>query len=148
MGDNMFKIKSNFPDADFWLQTRGSKHNVGQPKNEFGEIQGKYNIGIKITDDSVNKEHLWRYLWDLFNGGHWQIHSYGTLNLQHIRTSDVHDIMDKYEPSELKDRVSVEKVDEIYAQWVKQTKLITKVLLSTPEYRVKGKNIQDLLKRL
>ena len=104
----MFKIKSNFPDADFWLQTRGSKHNVGQPKNEFVEIQGKYNIGIKITDDSV----------------------------------------DKYEPGQLKDRVDVEKVDEIYESWVKQTEMITKVLLSTPEYRVKGKNIQELLRRL
>ena len=144
----MFKIKINFPDADFWLQSRGSSHNVGQPKDEYGEIQGKYNIGIKITDESVNKEHVWRYLWDLYNKGHWQTYSYGTLRLQHIRTSDVHDIMDKYEPGELKDRLDIQKVDEIFENWVKQTEMITRVLLSTPEYRVKGKNIQDLLKRL
>ena len=144
----MFKIKINYPDADFWLQSRGSSHNVGQPKDEYGEIQGKYNIGIKITDESVNKEHVWRYLWDLYNKGHWQTYSYGTLRLQHIRTSDVHDIMDKYEPGELKDRLDIQKVDEIFENWFKQTEMITRVLLSTPEYRVKGKNIQDLLKRL
>jgi hypothetical protein len=144
----MFKVKTNYPEADFWLQKRGSKHNVGQPKDKFDEIQGQYNIGIKITDESVNKEHLWRYFWDLFNGGHWKTYSYGTLNLQHIRTSDVHDVLEKYEPGELKDRLDVSKVDEIFQNWVRQTEIVTKVLLSTPEYRVKGKNIQDLLKRL
>ena len=56
----MFKIKMNFPEADFWLQTRGSKQSVGTPKDNFDEIQGKYNIGIKILDENVNKEHFWR----------------------------------------------------------------------------------------
>ncbi len=144
----MFRIKTNYPDADFWLQTRGSKESVGTPKDNFDEIQGKYNIGIKILDENVNKEHFWRYLWDLFNSGHWKIHSYGTLRLQHIRTSDVHDILDKYEPGELKDRVNVELVDEIFAKWKQNTADMVKVLLSTPEYRLKGKNILDLLKRL
>ena len=45
-----FIVRTNFPDADIWLQKRGSAHNVGAPKNKFDSVQGKYNIGIKLPE--------------------------------------------------------------------------------------------------
>ena len=144
----MFKIKLNFPAADFWLQTRGSSHNVGLPKDKFDDVQGKYNVGIKILDENVNKEHVWRYVWDIYNSRHWQTYSYGTLNLQNIRVKDVHDIMDKYEPGELKDKINIDKVDEIFSNWKKQTEAVSKLFMSMPEYRRKGQNIKKFLRDL
>ena len=108
-----FEVKTNFPEADIWLQKRGSAHNVGAPKEKFDSVQGKYNIGIKLPTD-INKEYFFKYIWDLFNKGYWQIHSYGTLNLQHIRIDDVNTILNKYEDEEDYKDVNHEKVDALY----------------------------------
>jgi len=43
-------FKTNFPDADFWLQRKGSEETVGTPLKEFYEE----NIGVKIKDEYFN----------------------------------------------------------------------------------------------
>ena len=52
-----FVVKTNYPEADFWLQKRGSEQNVGKPMRKFSEVQGKYNIGIKVPE-GMNKEYV------------------------------------------------------------------------------------------
>ena len=40
-------FKTNFPDADFWLQRKGSEKTVGKPLKEFSEE----NIGVQIKEE-------------------------------------------------------------------------------------------------
>ena len=142
-----FIVRTNFPEADIWLQKRGSKHNVGAPKNKFDSVQGKYNIGIKLPED-INKEYFIKYLWDLFNKGYWQIHSYGTLNLQHIRIDDVKGILEDFkDDADYKDETH-EKIDRLYENWLKQTELYSKLFMSTPKLRKTGQAIKKLLEEL
>ena len=142
-----FIVKTNFPEADLWLQKRGSKHNVGMPKEKFDSVQGKYNIGIKLPDN-INKEYFFKYLWDLFNRGYWKLNSYGTLNLQHIRIDDVKKALEQYRDDVEYKNETHEKVDRLYENWVKQTKLYAQLFMSTPKLRRKGQAINKLLEEL
>jgi len=56
-------VKLDFPDADFWLQTRGSKTSVGTVRREYGRneygkeaIYGtKKDIGIKVKPEFLDR---------------------------------------------------------------------------------------------
>ncbi len=88
LGD-LCTIKTNFPDADFWLVRRTDKKNVGKPVREFSP----HHIGIKVTDtDKLDSRYLYHMMTHLFNQGYWAEHSYGMGNLVHIRTDDVKNI--------------------------------------------------------
>lgn len=85
------EIKTNFPEADFWLQRRGSIETVGKPIKEYYEE----NIGIKVRDefkDKVDPNYLYYYFMFLHQKGVFQPISYGTLKLQNIRLSDIKSI--------------------------------------------------------
>ena len=94
-----FMVKTNFPDADIWLQTRGTEDNVGKPLKQFSPVQGKYNYGIKLPE-GFNKDYVFKQLADLYRNGYWKINSYGTLNLQHIRKNDILKVLDELENKE------------------------------------------------
>ena len=79
------KIKTNFKEANFWLQRKGSERTVGQPTKEFFSE----NIGIQVLDPMILPDFLYYYMQYLFSTGYWQRLSYGTLNLKNIRTEDV-----------------------------------------------------------
>ena len=88
LGD-LCTIKTNFPDADFWLVRRTDKKNVGKPVREFSP----YHIGIKVTDtEKLDSRYLYYMMTYLFNQGYWAQHSYGMGNLVNIRTDDVKNI--------------------------------------------------------
>lgn len=82
-------IKTNYPDADFWLVRRGSLKTVGQPVREFNPE----HIGVKVIDTNFL---LPRYLFICFEALHlerrWQPLATGTLSLVNIRVSDVRNI--------------------------------------------------------
>ena len=82
-------IKTNFPDADFWIVRRGSLKNVGKPVNEFNSE----HIGVKV----INTQFLLpRYLFICFEAIHlekrWEPLAHGSLSLVNIKVSDVRKI--------------------------------------------------------
>jgi hypothetical protein len=80
------EVKTNFPDADFWLQRRGSVNQVGKPSREFAEE----NIGIKVTNtDFVLPDYLYYAMEHLYQQGMWRQLATGTTKLVNIKTRDV-----------------------------------------------------------
>jgi hypothetical protein len=46
---DLAEVKTNFPDADFWLKRVNSIDNVGEPVKEFKETR----IGIKVLRTDI-----------------------------------------------------------------------------------------------
>ena len=79
-------VKTNFPDADFWLQRNGSESTVGTPTKTFSPD----NIGIKVTATNVlDPTYLYYMMMHIHNTGYWKARATGTLRLVHIKASDV-----------------------------------------------------------
>ena len=84
-------FKTNFEDADFWLQRKGSETSVGKPLKEFSEE----NIGVKVIDefrDKIDSNYLYYYFMFLHQKGVFAPIAYGTLGLKNIRISDIKSI--------------------------------------------------------
>jgi hypothetical protein len=85
------EIKTNFLEADFWIQRRGDKSSVGKPLKEYYEE----NIGIRVKDeyrDKVDPTYLYYYFMFLHQKGVFGPISHGSLKLQNIRLSDIKSI--------------------------------------------------------
>ena len=142
-----FVVKTNYPEADFWLQKRGSEQNVGKPMRKFSEIQGPYNIGIKVPE-GMNKEYVYSQLASLYRKGYWERHSYGSLPLQHIRIDDVKKILESFEDkADYKDATS-DKIEKIYDKWLKDSKLISELLMSSNSLIREGREIKRFLQKM
>jgi hypothetical protein len=86
---NICEIRTNFGDADFWLQRKGSVETVGTPTKEFNPE----NIGIKvIRTDILVPDYLYYILTYYQSIGYFSKISKGTLNLKNIRTEDIRNI--------------------------------------------------------
>ncbi len=88
LGD-LATIKTNFEDADFWIQRVG---NVGMPTKDF--VKG--NIGIKLSDDGsrvLDKRFLWYQLIFLHSSGYWSKIKRDGAVMPFIAVSDVKDIL-------------------------------------------------------
>lgn len=82
-------IRTNFPEADFWLIRKGSEDQVGRPTKTFNPA----HIGIKVTDHArILPAYLYYFMQYLHGQGLWKQHAHGTLNLKNIRTDDVRNI--------------------------------------------------------
>ena len=84
-------FKTNFPDADFWLQRKGSEDTVGKPLKEFYEE----NIGVKVKDeykDRIDSKYLFYYFQFLHMQGVFKPMLHGTLPLKNITISDIKSI--------------------------------------------------------
>ena len=102
LGD-LCTIKTNFPDADFWLVRRSDRKNVGKPTKEFSP----YHIGIKVTaTEQLMPQYLYYMMMHLHNQGYWQTRSMGTTALLNIRTEDVKNIQLALTEHELKENSS------------------------------------------
>ena len=143
-----FMVKTNFPDADIWLQTRGTEDNVGKPLKQFSPVQGKYNYGIKIPE-GFNKDYVFKQLADLYRNGYWKINSYGTLNLQHIRKSDILKVLDGLEnKKDYKDETS-ERYQVLYGEWLTHSKAIAQLLEGHSSELVReGREIKRFIEKL
>ena len=83
-------ISTNFEDADFWLQRKGSIDTVGTPLKEFAP----QHIGIKVVrTDVLNPKFLFYKMVHTHNTGYWKQHSHGTLQLVNIKTEDVKNLV-------------------------------------------------------
>ncbi|QCR38931.1 hypothetical protein [Nissabacter sp. SGAir0207] len=79
-------IRTDFPEADFWLVRRGSLKTVGSVSCEFN----REHIGIKVMrTDIVLADYLRYCLMHLHERGRWEPLATGTLSLVNIRVSDV-----------------------------------------------------------
>ena len=82
-------IKTNFPDADFWLQRKGDVNSVGKPTKEFTPE----NIGVKVeATDVLDPSYLYYVFVNLHSTGRFRSLSRGMLNLQNITTRDIKNI--------------------------------------------------------
>jgi len=90
LGD-VCEFKTNFPDADFWLQRKGSETSVGKVTKQFYEE----NIGVKIKEDfrdKLDSNYLYYYFQFLHQKGVFSPMSHGSLKLKNIRLSDIKSI--------------------------------------------------------
>ncbi|WP_281546246.1 hypothetical protein [Grimontia sp. SpTr1] len=83
-------IKTNFPDADFWIIRRGSIKTVGKPVEMFNSE----HIGIRVSDtNTILPRFLFYVMEEIFRSGQWELLATGTTQLVNIRTSDVRNIL-------------------------------------------------------
>lgn len=82
-------VRTDFEDADFWIQRKGSKKTVGTPIKSYSPE----HIGVKVTGtDVVIPDYLFYAIQYLHSKGYFQELARGTTNLQHIKTDDVKNI--------------------------------------------------------
>lgn len=82
-------IRTNFPDAHFWLVRRGSVERCGEPVKIFNPE----HIGIRVVrTDVLLPDYLYYVLLYVHQTGYWQNLATGTLRLVNIRVADVRDI--------------------------------------------------------
>ncbi|AIN25231.1 hypothetical protein OUHCRE2_41030 [Enterobacter asburiae] len=83
-------VKTDFPDADFWIVRRGSLNSVGEPSYTFS----KESIGVKVSrSDLVLPRYLYYCFLHLHMSGVWKPIATGTLSLVNITTHDVKSIV-------------------------------------------------------
>ncbi len=86
---NIAKVKTNYPEADFWIIRKGSEFTVGTPTRTYSP---EY-FGVKVErTDIVIPDYLYYALTHLSNVGYFQRLARGTLSLKHITKSDVENI--------------------------------------------------------
>lgn len=82
-------IRTNFPEAHFWIVRRGSKGACGEPTRVFNPE----HIGIRVDRiDLLLPDYLFYALTHVHTSGHWEQIATGTLSLVNIRVSDVRSI--------------------------------------------------------
>ncbi|MCW6572945.1 hypothetical protein [Yersinia ruckeri] len=87
--DEVATVKTNFPEADFWLIRRGSLKTCGQPTYQFNPE----HIGIKVErTDILLASYLFYCMEHLHKQGRWEALAGGSLALVNIRVSDVRTI--------------------------------------------------------
>ncbi|ABS45581.1 hypothetical protein YpsIP31758_A0033 (plasmid) [Yersinia pseudotuberculosis IP 31758] len=79
-------IKTNYPEADFWITRRGSLKTCGQPTYDFNSE----HIGIRVErTDILLARYLFYCMENLHKNGNWERLATGSLELVNIRVSDV-----------------------------------------------------------
>lgn len=82
-------IRTNFPEAHFWIVRRGSAERCGEPVRVFNPE----HIGIRVEAIQILlPDYLFYALTAVHQGGHWKQIATGTLSLVNIRVSDVRNI--------------------------------------------------------
>ena len=86
---DLCEFKTDFPEADFWLVRKGDISTVGKPTKEFNPE----NIGVKvIREDILNSDYLFYVFIYLQQSGQLSSLAEGSLNLKHIKISDIKNI--------------------------------------------------------
>lgn len=82
-------IRTDYPDAHFWIIRRGSADQCGKPVKVFNPE----HIGIRVErTDLLLPDYLFYALTNVHGSGYWKSVVTGTLSLVNIRVSDVRDI--------------------------------------------------------
>lgn len=85
---NFAEIKTNFPDADFWLIRKGSEHEVGRPTKEFSPE----HIGVKVDRSVLLPDYAFYAMQHVHSQGYYKPLARGTLRLKNILTDHVKNI--------------------------------------------------------
>lgn len=86
---NIATVKTNFPQADFWLTRKGSFKEVGRPTREYHPER----IGIRVDQPQIALSgYLFYVLTALHGVGYFERRAKGTLSLKHITVKDVEHI--------------------------------------------------------
>lgn len=79
-------VKTDFPDADFWITRKGDINSVGKPTKEFDPEK----IGVKVVrTDLLLPDYLYYVFEFLVMKGTFASMSRGTSNLKNITIDDV-----------------------------------------------------------
>lgn len=79
-------IRTDFPEAHFWIIRRGSAERCGEPVRVFN----REHIGIRVDrTDILLPDYLFYALKHVHQSGYWMRMTTGTLSLVNIRVSDV-----------------------------------------------------------
>ncbi|WP_080762329.1 hypothetical protein [Chromobacterium violaceum] len=82
-------IRTNYPEAHFWIIRRSSAEHVGKPVREFNPE----HIGIRITAlNLLLPDYLYYAMVHIHHIEYWKALATGTLDLVNIRVSDVRNI--------------------------------------------------------
>jgi hypothetical protein len=149
-----FHVRTNMPDADFWLQHKGSEKSVGTLKVRYDdknrdklETASKYDWGVKILNPKIDKEHLMNWVADQHNKGEFRIRSKGTLTLVHINIRDVKEVLDRYvigqrTPEEVKESEKV--VEDLYKSLLQSMEMAAR-LSDHPRHKRKASKIHKYI---
>ena len=80
-------IRSNFPEADFWLINKGSAKTLGKPVEKFES----YLTGIQCPA-LIDSRYGYYICLMLYSNGTWEQRSHGSIALQHLRISDIKEV--------------------------------------------------------
>ncbi len=86
---NYFHLKTNYPDADFWIIRKGSKETVGKPVKEFN----KELIGVKVNPAFLVPDYAFYLFQYLHESKRFEVHAHGSLALQNIRIESVNEVL-------------------------------------------------------
>src|SRR5574343_280268 len=79
-------VKTNFPDADYYVIRKGTPDTVGKVTKEFSPE----HIGVKINRTDVMNPRYHQYAMQYAHmNGYWKPKAKGALRLQHISVDDV-----------------------------------------------------------
>jgi hypothetical protein len=82
-------IRTNYPEADFWILMKGSKGQVGRPIKVFD----KESIGIRVDrTDVLLPDYLYYAMQYLHQQGYWDQFDRGMTGLRHVTVSDVKNV--------------------------------------------------------
>lgn len=85
LGD-LCEVKTNFPDADFWIQRKGSAATVGAPTRAYSPE----HIGIRVKDHGlIDPSYLFYWFEFIKSRGVFAQIATGSLKLVHIKASDI-----------------------------------------------------------
>jgi hypothetical protein len=82
------EMKTNFPEADFWIIRKGTEDKVGSPTKDFSPE----HIGIKVISDDLLPDYLYYAMQYIHSTGYYRPLAHGTLKLKNIKVSDIANI--------------------------------------------------------
>lgn len=82
------EIRTNFPEADFWITRRGSADKLGSVSDTFNPE----SFGVRNRNHQIDPTYLRYALEHVHNQGWYKGRGHGTTNLQNIRLEDVRSI--------------------------------------------------------
>ena len=101
------EVRTNFPEADFWLIRRGSLERLGEVSRGFDPEA----IGIQVVrEDLILPDFLYYYMTKVWMDGYWCGLGIRTTRLCNITTRDVKDLVLPWE-------YPVEEVEEEEIPW-------------------------------
>lgn len=89
--EDVCDVRTGFPEADFWVQRKGSERTIGTPKKTYGSE----DIGVRVKDEyrgRISPTYLFYAIEHLHMTGGFEPMAVGSLSLKNLRTTDLRSI--------------------------------------------------------